>query len=543
MGGIAAAVTAFAALGPAQAAQVAPYALNVAYSPSTNSATITWKSDAPLASKFVVERRMAGAPTWTEVAVLGEPRRSYTDTGLAPLTRYEYQVKSHRSGGAFGPLTVYTSATGSTRLDFPYGVGYGRGIVPTNFSQAQKDADVLAMYNAWRATYLTTQGAGEGGMRVRKNDATDETVSEGQGYGMIISVYMANSSNSGKEDFDKLLTYYKAKEHIINGDSSGLMSWKIRADGTVADVRSAPDGDIDAAFALLVADRKWGSDGKFNYKKEAQKTLAGLMKYVILNRGPNDSNLVFSGEKPNLTWRESSTDWTMASYQIVSYFKQFGLASDPVLREKWNKTRAAGYKAYDYFYKLNPATALTPYVYRTQPGPNQYTRTTTQGYTFSYDSCRTPWRVGLDYLWHGNEGSILAQAMYPNVDPIVAQNMPKVNAAFMNRATGGSDSGAIGHPMNAVQGYNLDGTPSNTFQNSQRSMVTPSITAAMTDPSNQEWLNSAYAWMRVQVPGKPYTGNGRTVQPTYFGDAVMMMNMLIITGNMPNLPEYGYIAP
>ena len=66
---------------------------------------------------------------------------------------------------------------------------------------------------------------------------------------MLVSVLM------GKEnDFKSILAFY---EHFINRDS-GLMSWSISETGfyqtiEVGDKNSATDGDLDAAYALLLA--------------------------------------------------------------------------------------------------------------------------------------------------------------------------------------------------------------------------------------------------------------------------------------------------
>jgi hypothetical protein len=43
--------------------------------------------------------------------------------------------------------------------------------------------------------------------------------------------------------------------------------------------------------------------------------------------------------------------------------------------------------------------------------------------------------------------------------------------------------------------------------------------------------------MREQVPGTKFTRSGITATPDYYADTVMMINMLIATGNMPNLIE------
>ncbi|WP_181373289.1 hypothetical protein [Massilia glaciei] len=79
---------------------------------------------------------------------MNEPVRSFNNTGLAPLTRYQYRVVAYRPGG---PSTGYASTSiGTTQLNFPYKTGYGRGVAPSG-DQGVMDGIVKTKYNAWRA--------------------------------------------------------------------------------------------------------------------------------------------------------------------------------------------------------------------------------------------------------------------------------------------------------------------------------------------------------------------------------------------------------
>lgn len=513
--------------------------LAVAYDRSAGTASITFTAQPSNAYGFVVERRVAGTEQWTAVAQLDGHTRSYLDTNLTPLVRYEYRIRSDRVRGPSKGVHITDPVV--TTVNFPYRVGYGRGIVPNNYSQEQKDADVEAMYRQWRARYMTTEGAGPNGMRVYKPEERGETVSEGMGYGMLISVYIANEHITGKDDFDKLLTYYKAKEKFLGSVGEGLMNWRINADGSINDPWVAPDGDLDAAYALLVADKKWGSDGAFNYRAEAVKILDGLMTYVVHHRGPNPSNLIGASDRPNLAAVEHDKTMTMSSYAMVGYLQQFAAVSDAKWGPKWIESLRASYRMFDFFFERNP-TALTPYTLLTMPGPNQYLKPT-KGYNFGPDACRVPWRIGIDYLWHGNANSTFVNQTIPSVDANLAQEMPARQAVWLNTALGGGALGT-GNPQTVLYSYELDGTPTpKTFRWGQRNMIGSMAVGAMTDARNQEWLNRMYDWLRVQVPGQNYDADGVTIHPTYFGDTVMMVTMLAVTGNMPNLPGIDATAP
>ncbi len=519
----------FMGLSQAASAQVnEPYAVQVAYDSAALKATVSWKSDVPAVYGYAVERRPVGQLNWTQIAQITEKNLSLTDATVAPLTRYEYRVKSFRPGG---PRTGYVStSTAVTPLNFPYNRGYPNGIMPSNYSQAQMNADVRDMYNLWRATYVTTAGAGIGGMRVSKPAEGGETVSEGQGYGMLISVYMADDRNGAKGDFDKMLTYYKAKIKLnADGTSRGLMNWKIKADGSIADPWVAPDGDLDAAFALLVADKKWGSgNGNPNYRAEAQSILNALQKYAVFNRTAEASDLIANGDK-DLPWQEGATSFTMSSYQMVSYMKQFAAVSDSARAAQWRDTLKGSYQAFSYFYNKNPTTALTPFTFLTKPGASQYQKAA-KGYTFGPDSCRVPWRVGLDFLWYGNANSAWANSQDPAVRATLAQDLPKVNAQWFMGTTNGN-------PSDMWYSYQIDGTKAATFRWGQRHTAGSMGVGAMTDVGNQGHLNKLYDWMRQQLPGQDHTAGGFRVPHEYFGDTVLMVNMIAVTGNMPNLPD------
>ncbi len=384
----------------------------------------------------------------------------------------------------------------SDRFPYPHNHTYAHGITPTNFSQAQKNADLEAMWKAWRKAYLTHRGAGKDELRVSKNGAKGESISEGIGYGMLISVYMANPANSGKADFDSLYRYYKRHEKVMDGTRYGLMAWRVGHKNEILDNYVAPDGDIDAAFSLLMADRKWGSDGAINYRQAGVDIINSLMKWSI--------------NKPSFTVSkgEMESSFTMSSYHIVNYFPLFAKASgDP----RWEQVTASSYKMYDYFYQLNPKAALTPFTFTVK----DYSASK-RGYHYGYDSSRVPWRVGVDYLWHGTGNSPLARTL------------PDTNAKWLKEVTGGK-------PAEVNVSYELNGKPVGS-NHDPRVNVPPIAVGAMVDASNQEWLNTLYAWTRVQVPGA--TTGGAT--PSYFGDAVMLSCMLVLTGNMPN---FDLIAP
>ena len=146
--------------------------------------------------------------------------------------------------------------------------GYRDGLIYP--SDPDRHAEVLAFYDAWKDLYLT-EGCGDGRAYVLitaggkdaygGSEAQTITVSEAHGYGMLILALMADHDPEAQRLFDAMLAY--RDDHPAASDPA-LMSWDqvegcANAGAEAGGDHSATDGDLDIAFALLLADRRWGS--------------------------------------------------------------------------------------------------------------------------------------------------------------------------------------------------------------------------------------------------------------------------------------------
>jgi hypothetical protein len=97
------------------------------------------------------------------------------------------------------------------------------------------DDQLIAEYTQWKGWYVTESGAGDPNTtdsikyyRVKRDKASsNDTVSEGIGYGMLLAVYF-----NDRETFDGLYRYCKL--HFVNPadpNKYSVMHWKVRADG------------------------------------------------------------------------------------------------------------------------------------------------------------------------------------------------------------------------------------------------------------------------------------------------------------------------
>ncbi|MBI5208586.1 MAG: fibronectin type III domain-containing protein [Elusimicrobia bacterium] len=69
-----------------------------AFSSSSNQTSISWNADSDNESGFNIERRTVGG-AYSQIAIVTANRTGYTDTGLAPSTKYSYRVKAYNSAG------------------------------------------------------------------------------------------------------------------------------------------------------------------------------------------------------------------------------------------------------------------------------------------------------------------------------------------------------------------------------------------------------------------------------------------------------------
>jgi len=143
--------------------------------------------------------------------------------------------------------------------------------------------------------------------RVRRIDEGDDTVGEGQAYGMLIAAASGDSQR-----FDRIWDW--TKQNLRRPD--GLISFKWRA-GKIEDPQAASDADVDAARALLVA------SCRFNRPAQRQEALK-LGKAIL------DKETAESGGKPVLTagpWANEEPQTINPSYFSPATFAALGTAS------------------------------------------------------------------------------------------------------------------------------------------------------------------------------------------------------------------------
>ncbi len=256
---------------------------------------------------------------------------------------------------------------------------YDYGIQPNNI-QAN---DLLDVYVAWRNTFVAS--CNDGRFRV-KFDTPSQTVSEGIGYGMLLAAY-AND----KELLDGLWLYYKDFSN-----ANGVMNWKIEDCSNVIGQNGATDAELDAAIALIVAEKRWGNSGAIHYQNDAKALIAAIKDHEV-----ESGTYVL---KPGDAWGGSAN--TNPSYFTTGYFRVFGeYTNDQVF---WNAVASKCYDIIDA--NLSKNNAVYNLVSDWSEADGDYSTQVSwaydEGKSYYYDAARTPWRIAIDYLWYGNSRAL-----------------------------------------------------------------------------------------------------------------------------------------
>jgi|CXWL01.1.fsa_nt_gi endo-1,4-beta-D-glucanase Y len=409
-----------------------------------------------------------------------------------------------RSFGACGLLVLVAAlpaGAAAPRRPFPQHTVYAAdSIRPSGHSQAALDQHVVAAYQAWKASYLAAAGSepdGQPRYRVKTAvGATSPTVSEGQGYGMVIVALLAGAEPQAQTIFDGLWELVHDHPSTIDGR---LMDWQVPASEAAqpGNDDSAFDGDADIAFALLLADQQWGSAGRVDYRGEAERVLAGMLASTV---GPT-SHLPLLGDWVDPAGATYNEFTTRPSDFMPDHFRAFGrLTGDPTWTSVVTSIQAATSAAQAQF---APTTGLLPDFlvprsavdHELRPAPPGFLEADSDG-DYSYNAGRVPWRLATDALLNGDATS--------------RQQAGKLSHW--------AESAANGVPDAFAAGYHLDGTPLPGSGYVSSFFLAPLGVAAMLDPTQQAWLDRIYERVRGLRQG-------------YYEDSVTLLSLLVMTGN------------
>ena len=366
-------------------------------------------------------------------------------------------------------------------------------------------------------------------------DVSHLTVSESHGYGMMMLAYMAGSEDrlnlspdqwlfgctSLKHYFDAMVRTVLEFPSVTGGLDNKLFAWELKGYPRDGDNRtgyieengikkapftrpgngtSATDGDMDIIYALILADKQWGSEGTYNYKQMALDMLESFWKYCI----HRDYHTLLLGDWAQGSRGQRLGDATRPSDFILSHLKAFDAIDET---HDWQLVIDATYQVIqeirDAENNLGNENGMLPdFVIRSDDEwkvPDGHVLEGTGDGTFAYNACRVPWRLGTDYILYGDI-VIGDSAMYDYIiEPLdyFAKN--------------------IGN-MNQMGPFNMDG--SSVGWTDPHLFAPPFLLPAVITARDQEWVDIIWSWDGINA----YQGDN-------YADYIKLLVLLTASGN------------
>lgn len=282
--------------------------------------------------------------------------------------------------------------------------------------------------------------------------------------------------------------------------------------------RSAADGDMDIIYSLIVADKQWGSDGRYNYREIALEMLEGFWRSVIhvnyrtillgdwaFRARPADGPVLHNSTRPS--------DFMLSHLRA---YKAFDTQRD------WQEVIDATLNAIatirdDQHSAGAPNNGLLPdFTVRSSvndrwvPAPPRFLESPNDG-IYNWNSCRIPWRFGTDYLLYGNT------AMIGNLaNPSLFTYSVKPLDDFAKARVGNDRSTMTG----LGAGIPLDAPIANSTQSSNAGFAAPFLVTAAAMRNDQAWVDAFWAY-----PGLSDFHNN------WYADYYKLIVMITASGN------------
>jgi endo-1,4-beta-D-glucanase Y len=389
---------------------------------------------------------------------------------------------SENSGGASVGGTGGDGSGGNDVVGTP-ATPYDHGFVPTTVTVE----DARAAYDDWKAIHL--EDCGGGVWRVPwENAKLDATVSEGIGYGMLLTVAFGD-----QDAFNGLYAYYKQ----ALSPNTGLMNWLRYGCDAHHELKyneypdgAAADADLDVAMALIMADCKWGDDG---YSGEATKVISNIRQHMFGRAG--DYELLLPGDSG--FYHDLGESCVNYSYFAPAYYREFA-------RYETNEAGFWNKAADDSYALLAQASNGTSGLVRNwghasggDPECTGYNRPTSYG----DDAARTPWRVATDYLWNGTPAA----------------------KSWNDKVTSWVKTVGI---TEVVQWYNVDGSPDTQESSwSDHTVINVGPWAAGSMTLDQATVDE-FASEVIAIPSGPNDHDGE-----YFPRMLKALSLITLTGH------------
>lgn len=346
---------------------------------------------------------------------------------------------------------------------------------------AKMDTAVYDYFQVYKKRYIISEQRNQYRVATDKTD-TRRTVSEGQGYGMLIVALMADRDRDAQRIFDGLWRFSRAH---ISPLSNHLMSWEVPEKSKGND--SAFDGDADIAYALIVADHVWGSSGAINYKKEALNVIEAIWKYTI---GPQ-SHLPLLGDWVAHSGKKYNQYTVRTSDFMPGHFRAFYRFTGDA---KWLRVVKATQDA--ILDVQHPKTGLVPDFIGYDQKKKHYVAVK-EGFlehhdgAYYYNACRVPFRIGIDALLNNDLRS----------------------KEIVQRISNWVERTSQSDPLKIKSGFKLDGTVIGDYFSIV--FTAPFGVAAMS--ADKVWASKIYDEVKKR-------------HENYYEDSVALLSMMAMSG-------------
>lgn len=247
------------------------------------------------------------------------------------------------------------------------------------------EKEVETWWKSYKKNFILPEG------RVQRPEHGFDTVSEGQAYAMLFSVFM-----NDKNTFD--LIYSWTEKHLSRNDKHGdsLLAWHWKGD-SVNDWMAASDADCDYAFALLLASRRWREE---TYHEKAVQVMNDILKLETVRGVDNRLFLLpgLWGNEKNGYLIQNPSYYSPAAFRLFYDTTQDSRWLDLIETSYWILSKSGT--------RLDNASGcgLTPdwCIIDTQ---GNILKAEDRSNDYGWEAVRVPMRVGLDMLWYETEGA------------------------------------------------------------------------------------------------------------------------------------------
>lgn len=347
------------------------------------------------------------------------------------------------------------------------------------------------------------------------------SVSEGHGYGMLLLATMAwhdwVDRPAAKADMDAMIEYWKAFPSDSDPRLHAWQQWSVggidlqTGEGEPGELinrpsneaNSATDGDLDMAYALLVANSVWPDAQPWNYGEQAQI----LLDAIYDNLFTEQLNMLVGD------WVRTGTDMyrvTRPSDFMIQHFHVFSrLDQRPDRASHWlnvaNHLEQITQQTHDPDSGLLPDFLIHDAEGHYRRPSGKVLQSATDG-DYYYDAARVPWRLAVASLYgHNSPAGEVANT---------------IQSFYFAQSEG--------QPARVWPGYWLDESRRNTAMQTEwvdMTFIAPLLPAvALSDRQEHElWREALYQYLTTQPMSNHY----------YYGNSIRMLSLITALGFWP----------